>query len=320
MAMKREYLFTALVILIVALSVAWGQVRTTEAKLSDLHWDKNAQSFIIETNAKKDKFTGPLLIKLHDGKDQFISGDWTLSFNGPDVFGYGNFAKSSSTADVAATSTSIFSPHTGPYVMQVADDKISILEEKNLAAPIALGSHSINSSYFGLQLKNDDHTFCIIELTEDRKDRPCVTVPVTKDDLVAWNPMIDHQLIVRSSTGTISSIDVWDGKDMKKTPIESASQRQTLNRTIAEQIPLSPLEMRRYWNILAVKLATGWKAFHIPAGSHATLLSDNDHVLIREKNTLSVLEISTRKIAPLYKSNGIGESQIVTRNSPDVSL
>jgi hypothetical protein len=320
MAMKREYLFAGLVVIIVALSVAWGQVRTTEAKLSDLRWGSNAPQFIIENSAKKNQFTGPLLIKLTSGKDQFISGDWKLAFSGSEIYGFGNFAKSTSTADTNSTSTSIFSPHTGPYLMRIADDTINIIEEKDLGAPIAEGSHSLNNSYFGVRLQNDRHTFCVIELTEDRKDHPCQSVPIEKDDQVMWSPTTDHQLIVQSATGTVTTIDVWDGKEMKKTEPATANLRYQYHRNIAEIQTKPALEMHRYWDILAVKQPNGWKAFHIPSGSHATLLSDNNHLLITEKNSLSILEISTRKIAHLYADNGIGDAQISTRNSNEISL
>lgn len=300
--------------------VCWRFSRTETAKLSDLRWAKNAPTFVIEKEAAKKAYTGPLFIRLRDGKDQFIAGNWDLSFDESNIFAYGNFAKSTSTAD--ATSTSIFSPTTGPYVLRIDEDAIAILEQKKLNGKALSGINSLNGSYIGLTIDSKDHPFCVIETTADQKDRPCIDVPVDQTDEVAWNPMVDHEIVTRSATGSIATIDLWDGSAMHKNVLTRVDNQKKYD-TLTHAFPAKQDEqtkIQRAMGVTAIRNEKGWHFFRLPSDARVTMLSDENHLLIQEKNDLQILEISTKKIAPLYHEDGIGQKEILSPHSSASSL
>jgi hypothetical protein len=290
---------------------------TSQTSLDKLKWKSESQ-LIALTAASREGRRGILFIRLKDAKEQFIAGEWTAHFQDwGDVMAVGRFPPG-------------YSSSTGQRLYAVKGDKILGLSLEKLA-PVVGVQESRNQAYLLMETRDGQKSgFCIMEWLKSRNP-DCLPIRVENAVQSKWDRLAEHELIMRTASGTIYSVDPWEhGLESPKliSPDDDRRKFERARALLAEKTPpsgnltSSPVKRKiaRFLNLAIISDARGWSVHHVPLFSTLGWLKDGEHLLVKEQNRLGIYETATRSYAPLLREDGIGEKKMSYRNDRDLSL
>lgn len=302
----------AMAVLAFSAFTIWNLSRLHSVSLEKLFWDDSAPVFIEVDNVPRDEKQAVLFIRLKDGKEQSVIGTWNVTFDRKNAFAYGN-ELNESMASSTATST-------GPYLLDLNMNRIRIFTANKLKGEIRRAFESSNGSYVAVRVDSgSEHSYCLIETTSlPQKD--CFLIDASNDDEVLWNPSNDHELVLKTATSSLATIDAWDGENGRRhyvTDQQDQKRFKELSALFDRETP--KFRVIRFFGLTAVDAGRGWTLFQIPRTGNIALL-DNNHLLVKEQDGLSIIEIGTRSIAKLSSLKDVGSKSIFYRHENDDPL
>lgn len=263
-------------------------VHIAQASFTDLHWSKTP-GLIVLSPSQRDGKTGLLFIRLRDGKEQFLAGNWKADFTP-----YGNvFVYGYPPSDMDENKQQLYYIESG--------EKISHIDIKNSPGAISAVQENPKASYLFIEFTNDTSTsFCIIE-RYGPQDTDCKQLDVTQVSQGKWNPTKERELVIKTSTHELYTFDPWEKRPIKIN--SSDSNYQTLTALFEQgkpQLSVKQTMQFAFLNILAIKEGPLLQLFRIPFGAQTAWIIDTDHILFKAHNAIGVIERSTKKFVPLF--------------------
>lgn len=279
-------LFFALLIGSVELYVQ--TIHITQSSFTDLRWDQPPGLIALSPSQKEGK-TGLLFIRLRDGKEQFLAGNWKTSFTP-----YGN-------AFVYGYPPSTTNENKQQLYYIESGEKISHIDIKNKPGDINAIQENHKTSYLFIEFTNDTSTsFCIIERFGSG-DTDCKQLDITKISQGVWNPAKERELVIKTSAHELYTFDPWEKRPIKINSSDSNYRALTMlfENTKARSSPKQVLQFVLL-NILVIKEGSLIQLFQIPFGAHTAWIGDTDHVIFKTNTASGILERSTKKYVPLF--------------------
>ena len=311
--MTRRYskilLIGGLVIIGLLISAhVWYLSQLSQVNLPSLTW-QTVPNIIAIQDSDRENHQGILFIKLADGAEQFIAGDWKTSFaDSGNVYAFGEFPPN-------------YSSQTGEQLYLIAQDGKIYDIELTSSDPIISIQENRKASYLLIEIKSSQgKIFCVAELNFE-KNLECEQINLDSEGLGLWNPQEEHQAVVKNNQGKIFTLDPWDPKLER---IDPQDQREKYNELLAlfekqNQHQANTVDSKSFWKIANLVITKdsnqGWSFSPVPIFSKISPLADGEHLLIKESDQLSVLEPATHLLAPVLAEDKIGTKKIQFRNS-----
>lgn len=263
-------------------------IRIAQVTYADLHWD-NAPGLIALSPSQKNGETGLLFIRLRDGKEQFLAGNWKMDFTS-----YGN------TFIYGYPPT--FSKENKQQLYYIeSGEKISRVDIVNQPGEIKTIQENPQTSYLFIEFSDDKNSsFCIVE-RYGSGDTSCKQLDVTKISRGVWNPKKERELVIKTSASELYTFDPWEKRPIKISSSDSQfGALSALFESAKPQPVLQNILQFTFLNVLIVKEGSKFQFFRVPFNAKTAWLIDTDHILFKEKNASGILERSTKKYVPLF--------------------
>lgn len=301
---KKIMLTAALCITLIAIFFVVSKllIPITSVTLSEMHW-KEVNNFIaIKDVSREGQPTGILFINLRDGKEQFIAGQWEVNFgNSENMYVFGEFPDG-------------FSKQTGQQ-MYLLEGKRNIydIEMKNLPGRLVAVEENPLSTYLFLTMTTTTRTsFCILERAELHNPE-CLQLDIPAISKGKWHPKKDHELVIKTTNEAIYIYDPWGGKPKEISKKQSPDEYEKLTSffTVKENNHTKEWQIIKYGTIVVSHFKNKRFISRVPLFSNIIQLPSEQHLLIKEKNKLSILKISDNKQTILLEEKNIGTKKII---------
>lgn len=278
--------------------------------LQDLKWTK-ASALLAVYDIQRDGKPGLLFLRLKDGKEQFIIGNWQVDYSDiGNAFVYGEPI----IGEPDKVGQQI-------YVIENAAQlfHLQLLKAKN---PIVSIQENPAQTYLAIETRSDHSSaYCIIEKISN-KPQSCAQLNVQGTITQGrWNPKKERELVLKTETEEIYVRDAWD---IKVKHIEASTdpalyqELTALFNPVDKEHTLIAFEgtysFKRWLNFILIRHEKGWQLQRIPIFSKIDWLVDSRHLLVKTRNQLAILELTTGNLAPLLQEPGLGEKMIEFRN------
>lgn len=301
--LKFQYIIGFIFIFVALfLFAGWRFGKTTNISLTDLRWER-PPSFVAVEGIQREKQTGLLFVRLNDGKEQFLAGTWHVAFSESGAYAYGSFPKGYSKED-------------GQHIYYLSGDgRIYHIQLADASLPITYIQEDPDTNYLFIEVTREHgRSFCVIpRLNEDKPS--CQQLDVNGISNGLWNPAKAHELVIKTTTGQIFTFDPWEKKPHLIDPTDN--QYQELTKLFTNQpntLTQKPLTIRLL-SLLIIKQNKSWHFVHIPIFAKIEWLQDWAHLIVVNRNNLSILEPFTKKEAPLKQERAISEHPVFIRSN-----
>lgn len=317
---KKYYIVGTVVIAAVGLLVAlifdpflfWEKT-----ELASITWEQPPNVILIP-NGERESNGGILFIRLRDGKEQFIAGTWNVSFSD-----YGNVIVygSSTNKDEQAPLQTIY------YIQD--GENIFPLSTKQLPKNITEIRENRRTTYLAIEAladQRDASRVCLLERLSERLER---CFDDSRGVKARWNNTRDQELILKMGDD-LYRYDPWERAQTKVLPEENRENyeallalfdasktnnafpwfRQEAQRTTLSAPPLFLLFSGTKKTPLTKKI----HLFYIPPLARLQWITDTNHLLIKHGGGLGVIELSTRRYAPILTGGGIKQNPVFFKN------
>ncbi|MBI4273017.1 hypothetical protein HY621_04165 [Candidatus Uhrbacteria bacterium] len=309
--MKRNLLFAIGSVCLI--SIAYFLFRTINdpriVPLSDLHWDRVAGVVAIN-NEVRDNTSGTLLVRIQDGKGQFFNGTWSVAMSD-----YGSTFVFQDTP--AGTST----PHTIYYVD--GGERITALTIEHSGGTIIDISENRARTYLSVGLRLGNITsYCVLERVPSSgvlAKPQCMQLTISKISRSVWNPSKEHELVLRTTGEELFVFDPWEKRPRKISEKEQKDEYDARVRLFSsDNLPslYSKALPDKFFHIPGMIIVKGEKNFDavsVPFDAFVGWI-DQDHLLIKSKKSLRVLEHKTKKQAKLFSTVSFKGKTILFHN------
>lgn len=261
---------------------------------------------VINTVRKGEK--GLLLLRLKDGKEQFVIGSWNV-----------NFAPSGNSFVYESFPLFVTPPENQTLYAMEGAERISIVKMTNMKGAIVSVQENPAHTYLFIETKGDKvTTYCIVRKLSDGKP---VCQEINIRGTVAsglWNPHKERELVIKTEGGEIYAHDPWEKKPEKIDVSADAARYRTLDGLFRNTGQPTPTTMvyngvpYRFWKVGPVLFVHGaeWSIHRVPLFSNLSWLVDATHLLVQEKDSLSIMDLSLHGKALLLLEPGVGKKKI----------
>ena len=286
----------------------WYNTLIKPVNLESLKWQK-IPNIIAISDSHRENNDGILFVKLQNGDEQFIAGQWEVSFtDSGNVYAFGEFPPN-------------YSSQKGQQLYLISDDEkiydIEINIDNNTIISI---QESHDTAYMLVEIKTaTGKIYCVAEQTNTEKSTDCEQINISGEGQGLWHPNKDHEAVVKDNNDNIFTLDPWNPI---LNHIDSGNESEQYTELLAffkdqDQNKPNTVDNKTFWkiaNLIVVKDNDGGWSFHpVPFFAKTNWISDGEHLLIKEGNKLSVLDIMTHELATVLEEDGIGNHKIQFR-------
>ncbi len=283
-----------LVISTTLLTVLILPIQRKHSPFSELRWQRTANLLAIDDMMRNGQ-RGLLMLRLTDGKEQFIIGQWRAHF----------------TDSGNVIVTEVFPENATPmnkgllYYFERGERIMSITVDKLPAEGRIIGaSENPNATYLAIAVRTakSGTLYCIVERIGSTPPS-CKQLALGAITDARWNPDANHEFVMKTTSGQLFVYDPWKKKPEQLFADSDALRFQKLSKLFTP-VNTSPRQVlgihgtRTFWRFLGLLLVLdkqGWSWRRVPALARIAWLSDGEHVLLKTRNNLLILELATGK-------------------------
>jgi len=286
--------------------------------LQKLHWENDSGIIAFQKNNKPGK-EQLLLLRLKDGKEQPLSGVWNVNFGETgSVFVFGHYQQKEDQKKI---------PGLKLFYIEKVTQKIHDIDVSNTTGDIVLVQENPQATYLVIKVKTKQSSvYCMLERITTFKKPECKQLTIGGITDTLWNPKKDHELVIKTSSNGIILIDPWEKEPHTLLGSKNASLRSEMLALFSQKPDLSTMSfpngerrMFRMGNIIIIRDTHGkdtkFSWYHIPFSSQVAWLKDGNHILIKEKGAIRVLELSSKKIVTFMTFDSLNPAIVLFRNS-----
>ena len=246
----------------------------------------NPDLFIIN-NVQQNGEKGLLSVRATDGAPFFLPGNWNVQFSKNYLFAF-----SEQKLNILTEST------INTISLSDQDAEISSVETNTQETLLAIVSN-----------KNTSSRICIIPLIQASQS-DCLTVDINKLSETRWDPEIEGVLIVKTSDNLLYTYTV-ENKKMHAVVIDNEPVKLKELNSLFENTTKEPKSNRLFLTMLFNISNTHPQIFRVSAKTERAIQLDDNHILLKEKNALRVLETDTKFIATIHETKNIDKALIL---------
>lgn len=281
-----------LIISAILLAILVFPIQRKRVSFSELRWQRKANLLAIDDMVRNGQ-RGLLMLRLTDGKEQFIIGQWRAHFTDN-----GNVIVTEVFPENATpmNKTRLYYFEKGERIMPITVDKLPA-EGRVIGA-----SENPKATYLaiGVRTTKSGTLYCIIERVGSTPPS-CKQLELSSITDARWNPEADHEFVIKTTAGELFVYDPWIKDPKRLYPDSDAARFQALLKLFTP-VDTSPRRVEgirgtrtfsRFLGLLLVRDKQGWSWHRVPALARIAWLSDGEHVLVKTRNDLSILELQT---------------------------
>ncbi len=269
--------------------------RTIPSSLSDLTWNNETQIVFVK-NAIQDGKRGMLSLRVSDGLSAFFPGDWSVNFSP-------NFAF-------------LFREQEIQFISKTAIERIQFNDP---LAQIQAVTENPTGTRVAIVMQRDTISRICLSLLVDIKHLSCQTLDINKPLKVQWHPTQEDVLLVNTSDGLFYSYTVPTGK-MNSLTTKKESEEYAFASALFQQ-PSTTFDVAPFFlGVLNTGTTTQSEFQQINLFTqHVAWFDDQQHILLKERNALKILEPASRRTATLLEQPWIDAASIVMRQKETTS-
>lgn len=298
---KGRKQWSQLGLLLVGAAVGWGvithaAVRYRDVPLSALRWERPPVLLTISDVARNGQ-AGSLFVRPTDGREQFLSGAWSVNFSERGVYA---FQERSSNANQPAQRLYFFE----------GNEHIREITINNLPGLLRSVKESPSGTHLVLEVAKETSTiFCVTERFGTSPPQ-CQQLGVGAVAEGVWDPTQDHELVIRTEAGSLLTFD----PGTKQPRFVDAKTDQVRHAELSRLFQTHQARagvLRRFLNLVLVRDEQGvWSLARAPLGARVALFGDGQHLLIVQMNRINIVELRSRARSPLIRERGIGTGAV----------
>lgn len=243
--------------------------------------------------AQREGREGILFIRLKDGKEQFIAGNWKAhSAPSGSVYTFGEFPQG-------------YSSSTGQQLYAIKlSNVIQKIDLGGVTGTIVSVDENPRGTYLLMSmLKDGEQSFCVIEQGDASSVTGCQRLSI--DHLVqgVWHPTKDHELLLRDAQGVEYVFDPWEDEKTRIRRIDPDSNPkeyldiQNIFQGDSHGSAFQDRPLQSFLNLLMVSSGATRSYYHVPLFSRVMWLRDGHHLLVKRGQALFVMDLSARSTA-----------------------
>lgn len=256
--------------------------------LSGLQW--TSPQFLALSSVQRDGYPGILFVRLSDGTEQFIAGDWktNLSQKG-NAYAFGYFPDGYST-------------QIGQQVYAIQPTSVTDITVSDTAGAIVSIRENGSGTYMLIEMLQDDTRFyCLAELNTEQTP-VCTDITVPGGGTARWNPLADHEVVIQNAVGEILLYDPWN-PGFRDVSADDSEQFNALNDLFTDTAD-PPAAVYNFGNLAVVKSAGTWQWLRIPWFAQVALIGDSSHLLALTSNSLVVIDSTNKQYSNITSYEG----------------
>lgn len=270
-----------------------------QASYSELNWDQ-APSVLVISPVDRDGYSGTLFVRLKDGLEQFIPGTWETNFSAQgNVYVFGAYPEEYPIEP----KKKLYEIFQGESILDIdlthTDGDIRSVQENTLGTYLLVKIEKNQTTYF-----------CIAErVTQDTSE--CDELNLFGGGEAVWDPLKEHEVVVRNAAGEILTYDPWNPGLSPVTAEEAPDQYAYLLGLFTE--PEGVASSTSVFHLLhwTVGMRNNIPFFYSsPLFSGVKLLNDAEHALVVGRSSIDILELDTGKIISVYTDPDVQSKQV----------
>lgn len=278
------------------------------APIDHLAWGE-PPGMIALAGARREGRSGILFVKLRDGKEQFIAGDWNASFTDQgNIIAFGSFPMN-------------YSEQIGQQIYYIGyGSRINDIQLNTIQGKIFGVTENRKATYLLVQARLAQSTFFCVAERVVKNQTPCVPVG-GENSIAAWNPDHDREIVIKNPDGSLFLFDPWENELISFDSEKDPEQTKSLTALLAQQEDPFVIQtdhgekrMRQIGNIVIIRGGKSVSWVRVPFGATARFIRDDNHLLVKEDHQLSVVERSSKKVSVILKDRDIAEKDVIFRN------
>ena len=253
--------------------------------LSSMGWGGEIP-FIVLHDIQNQGNRGVLFVRLTDGKEHFIEGNWNSLVTSQNVY--------------------LFQGSEGYFIGK--DQKITHFNFPASAGTIRSLQESSDHRQLLIETRiNDGTKYCVIQnLDATVKNFECQkSLNVDHGDARAiWNPSQPDQIIVKNTKNDIYSWDKSQQLPQFVDPQKETDIRSQLENILNLPKPTQP-EFFAFLNIGFIKKDTVWKNYRMPPFTKSAWMINNRYLILEEPGKIWIADLEKNILTELYKNPAV---------------
>lgn len=277
---------------------------TQAVTLTALNWALPEQ-FVSISPIVREGNTGVLMVRLSDGAEQFIAGDWQVNFApSGNVYAFGYFPEG-------------YSQQTGQQVYLIQPGSVSDIAVTGFTGTITSISENTAGTHLLLEVTEDDNVkiYCLAARV-DNQSPTCTQINVPDGGLAQWNPLAEHEVVIQNAVGQLLLFDpeqTGEQAGFREVTADDVATYQTLQALFSESKPNVSLFnsiIYQIGNIALVRRPSGWTIVRVPWFARVALLSDQRHLIAISDRTIMVIDPETKQASQLLPNDNVTAVQV----------
>lgn len=285
--------------------------------LEKLHWENDPGIIAFQKNNKPSE-EQLLLLRLKDGKEQPLSGLWNVNFSDTGaVFVFGKYTPKKDSKELLRQKL---------FYIERGTQKIHDIDVSNTSGDIISVQENPRATYLVIHVKTKQSSvYCLLERITTFEKPECKQLTISGVTDALWNPKKDHELVIKTSNDGIVLLDPWEKEPHTLLGSKNSALRKELLTLFSQKYKSSVIsfsggerKMFHILNIIVIRDTYGSQKkftwYHTPFSSHVAWLKDGNHLLIKEKGAIRILELSSKKIVTFMTFDPLNPAFVSFRN------
>lgn len=268
-------------------------LKLTLVPLSEIFWS-DSTPFLAVSPLQRENNNGIVVIRLTDGAEQFIAGDWKINFSEQGnayVFGY--FPDG-------------YSQQTGQQLYLITPDAVTDITVSGLDGIISSVQENTLGTYILLEITNDDARYYCLTEHISTESPICTQINVPDGGMAVWNPLADHEVVIQNSVGQILLYDPWNPGFREVFSIDSEQFTSFIELfEPTKQIGLDSTfpQIYGFANVALVRQNESWQLIHIPWFAQVYFIFDQQHLLAVTEDTVMIIDIQAKTYSEILPND-----------------
>lgn len=266
----------------------------------------NQPTFIAIDEVERNQQTGLLVLRLTDAQQQFLPGDWQVSFVGLDqLYAFGSFPSEETQ-------------YSGQQLFLFEGDQIMDLKVKNIPGKITQVTENASGTQIRISASSQDTTFYCFSSLVAGTALACNQLNIESGGLATWDPDNEEQILVSKPSGEIYTYNFADPGLVEVDATQDADRFSRFKTALDSSQPpaTSQPSVFKVLSWIFVRTSAGWEYVKTPIFSTVSMLNNEGFGVFLTRTELKIFNAQAHVQSSLVSEGDFKKSKLLV---PDLS-